>query len=263
MFNVMHYSSNHIIVWYIFAGVGFSNIFYRQLSKLKIAQNLSLVDYIDVIVNYSDVQKFDEIKLAIQNTFLDEKVNIIKVDFNPDDPSEYCAINHIYNLVKFNPYKYNGEFTVGYIHLKGVSYYSSNHFKYLMSLDWGDFLEWCFIENLDFDLKIIKGQKFEVIGANMQKYLYKGERRNSFEGNFWIATSTYIHKLPIPIKPDLLIQKYGRDHKSSFRLYYEYWITSIQGNFLSLYKSHSIHEPDFHYKNRILREHYSKTLRLN
>ena len=246
------------LVWYLFLGKsnGWEQIFYRQLAKIAIEVLGETIDHVHVIVR-GDIQQRASALDSILKLLSDSVVQIIELPIDEEDKSEYAPINYIWELSMKASIQ-----NIMYIHLKGVSYLEVDLRKYICSLEWGDFLEWAILERTRLNLKVLTDGKYDVLGCNFAKYNYREEERSAFSGNFWIAQARHIHRLEKPKTAKELINKYGNDKKNSWRLYYEYWITSVKGNYINAYKSHSIKDLSFHYYNRISRKHYDITSRI-
>ncbi len=245
--------SSTVVVWYVFAVGDYSTVFHRQLAKLAaIAGKLRRIEVLVKGAAPDAVAVSDVIQRVVRDT----DVCFTYFERREEDPSEYDAIKFIHELSQDT-----GE-SILYFHLKGVSYARKDPVKYLCSLDWGDWLEWCFLERFDYCAGILSSG-FDVVGVNFQQYTYKGELRNAFEGNFWLSTASHVRSLPVPLTPEVLMSRYGSDAKNSWRLYYEWYITSASShkNYFNAYKSHSVLEPDFHYKTRFSRHMFAATLR--
>ena len=229
---------------------------FRQLSKVAIQVADNVINKIHLIVR-GDLDRRIYVINAIKKLVGPNITNIVELPIDTVDKSEYVAINYIWNLSQTMP-----DIELIYIHLKGISYQQSDPGKYLCSLDWGDYLEWAILERAKINSDILLNGNFNVLGCNFIKYQYQDEIRLGFSGNFWIAEAMHIKNLEKPKSAKEAIKKYGIDKKNSWRLYYEYWVTSTKGAYANAYKSHSINYPSFHYHNRISRCDYDKTIRM-
>lgn len=248
------------LVWYLYCDDRFSweSVFYRQLGKLSTQISSNLISEVHILVKSSANSQYQALSESLKLVLSSVPVLIRFLPLVEDDPdcSEYAAISYIHENASLigKP--------ILYMHLKGISYIRED-FRYLCSLEWGDFLEWALLENLSSNL-ISLASGGDVLGCNLGRYFYKGELRTSFEGNFWIAKPCHIAALPCPVCPSVLMSKYGLDAKQTWRLYYEAWVTSAAKKlYLNAYKSHSIHNLGFHYSHRFARSQYPETKRAN
>ena len=271
--------SKNCLVWYVFLSdhEGWKKIFFRQVAKILLQVLNNTVDKLHIIIR-GDVRQRREFKDYINAIFSTNKLLIIELDLDLTDKSEYQSIKYVWDLARKDIFD-----NIIYCHLKGVSFENSanknNAAKFYFSLEWGDYLEWAIIERAAVNIKVLKKGNFDVLGCNYIKYIYnskttsplwwldeshnkKESKREAFSGNFWVATAKHIRSLDRPLTPSYLIQLYGDDDKSRWRTFYEFWITSKEGNYANAYKSHSIKDPTFHYTDRLFRSNYSSTIRI-
>ena len=246
------------LVWYLYLGEssGWDCVFFRQLSKVAIQVADNVISQVHLVVK-GDKNKRIYVINAIQKLVGPNIANIVEFSIDERDKSEYVAINYIWQLSQIMP-----KIELIYIHLKGISYQQSSSDKYLCSLEWGDYLEWAILERAKINSEILRNGNFHVLGCNFIKYQYQNETRLGFSGNFWTAKAMHIKNLEKPKSANDAMEEYGIDKKNSWRLYYEYWVTSTKGAYANAYKSHSVNYPNFHYHNRIKRRDYEKTSRI-
>jgi hypothetical protein len=127
----------------------------------------------------------------------------------------------------------NEEFKILYIHSKGVRHFNSNIQENVY--DWVEYL--CYFNIYNFQLCLNELNSCDAIGINLQ--LLDGAPLH-YSGNFWWSKSSHIRNLK------LINDNYWNSP--------EYWVTSIDGTYKSLWDSNTHHYnspyPPYLYENK-------------
>jgi beta-1,4-mannosyl-glycoprotein beta-1,4-N-acetylglucosaminyltransferase len=159
------------------------------------------------------------------NSINDEKINILFQSPNIE-LYEKITINHLFNDCINN----KDEFYVLYIHTKGVGGRCEKNVY-----DWVEYLSYFNIYNFNTCLNELSN--YSAIGVN----LISGDYPLHFSGNFWWSKSSHICKLQLI--------------NDNFYNSPEFWITSINENYKSLWNSNTHHYnepyPPYLYENKL------------
>jgi len=157
--------------------------------------------------------------------FNDSKINII---FHSLDVNLYER--KTINLLYTDCININEEFNVLYIHSKGVKHF--NNLKLEKNVyDWVEYLAYFNIYNFELVLKELNN--CQAVGVNLQRSDHDNIPLH-YSGNFWWSKSSHIKNIN-----EIIDQFYNSP---------EFWITSINGTYKSLWNSNTHHyDYDYHY----------------
>jgi hypothetical protein len=152
------------------------------------------------------------------NSINDPKINIIlqSTDINL---AEKITINNLFNDSVNN----DEEFYVLYIHTKGIKHFNGKFEKNVD--DWVEYMSYFNIYNFNLCLNELKN--YSAVGVNLQ---ISNDYPLHYSGNFWWSKSSHIRKLKLI--------------EDNFYNSSEFWVTSINENYKTLWNSNTHHYND-------------------